>query len=494
MARAAQQESGGEGGRMATTGTITGMSTGQWVRDIARWTDAFSPRSLPAEAVTQAKHLILDTIGCAVAALAEDEALAVPAAVEAMGGAPQASLIGRGARSSAAGAALANGALLRFLDLNDFLMDGGTKGASVGGHPSDNIGPVLAVAEWRDASGLDAIGAVALCYEIYARLNGQMDRTGGWDTTSVSAFSVATAAGKLMGLDPARLANAIALGAIRAPTPGVVRSGHISAAKYLANAMVAHAAVEAAVLAEHGLTGPMEAVEHARGLGKLFDLTHDPDVLCRPLGQPCALMMSSIKAYPCLATGQTVAAAGARLHEQIGGKAGGRIDGIRSITVTMADSPVIRRQQTDPGRLDPRSREAADHSFPFIAAIALIEGRLTPRDYDGERWNAPDVRALMGRMRFDTDAALGARNPDGYPVRIRLDMADGTSVEAESLAAPGMSAGGIAREAVVAKFEALTEGLLSTARRDAVCDMVLRLDTLPSVRPLMEALALPPGT
>jgi 2-methylcitrate dehydratase len=478
---------------MTATGTITGISTGQWVRDIAQWTDAFSPKSLPAEAVTQAKHLILDTIGCAVAALAEDEALAVPAAVEAMGGAPQASLIGRGKKTSAAGAALANGALLRFLDLNDFLMDGGTKGASVGGHPSDNIGPVLAVAEWREASGLDAIGAVALCYEIYARLNAQMDRTGGWDTTSVSAFSVAAAAGKLMGLDPACLANAVALGAIRAPTPGVVRSGHISAAKYLANAMIAHAAVEAAVLAEHGLTGPMEAVEHARGLGKLFDLAHDRDVLCRPLGEPCALMMSSIKAYPCLATGQTVAAAAAELHEKIDGKASGRIGAIRAITVTMADSPVIRRQQTDPGRLDPHSREAADHSFPFIAAIALLEGRLTPRDYDGERWNAADVRALMGRMRFDTDAALGARNPDGYPVRMRLEMDDGSAVEAECLAAPGMSAGGVAREAVVAKFEALTEGLLPDSRRAEVRDMVLGLDRLPSVRPLMETLGLPPG-
>lgn len=477
---------------MATTAATMATSTGQWVRDIARWTDAFSPVCLSVDTVTQAKHLILDTIGCAVAALAEDEALAVSAAVEAMGGTPQATLIGRRSKSSAAGAALANGALLRFLDLNDFLMDGGTKGASVGGHPSDNIGPVLAVAEWRDASGPDAIGAVALCYEIYARLNAQMDRTGGWDTTSVSAFAVAAASGKLMGLDPGRLANAIALGAIRAPTPGVVRAGHISAAKYLANAMIAHAAVEAAVLAEHGLTGPMEAVEHVRGLGKLFDLSHDPDVLCRPLDEPSALMLSSIKAYPCLATGQTVAAAAVQLHDKIGGKAGGRIRAIRSITVTMADSPVIRRQQTDPGRLDPHSREAADHSFPFIAAIALIEGRLTPRDYDGERWNAADVRGLMGRMRFDTDAALGARNPDGYPVRMRIEMNDGSSLDAECLAAPGMSAGGVAREAVVAKYEALTEGLLSNAQRDHVRDMVLGLDRLPSIRPLMEALALPP--
>ncbi|MFT5539423.1 MAG: 2-methylcitrate dehydratase, partial [Alphaproteobacteria bacterium] len=134
------------------------MTSIERARDIAQWALDLNPAALPEAAITQAKHLVLDTISCAIAALAEEEATSICDAVEAMGGTPQATLIGRNTKTSAAGAALANGALLRFLDLNDFLMDN-NNGASIGGHPSDNIGPALAVAEWQDVSGLETIGA-----------------------------------------------------------------------------------------------------------------------------------------------------------------------------------------------------------------------------------------------------------------------------------------------------------------------------------------------
>lgn len=463
------------------------MSTPTRVRQIAKWVHGFDAASLPEAARIQAGHLVLDTIACAICALAEEEPLHVMEAVESLGGAPQATLIGRATKTSAANAALANGALLRFLDLNDFLMDHGAKGASVGGHPSDNIGPVLAVAEWRGASGLETIGAIAACYEIYTRLNTMMNRTGGWDTTSVSAFAVAATTARLMGLDEDQTAQAIALAASRCVTPGVVRAGDISSAKYLANAMITKSAVEAAVLAAHGMTGPMEVVEHARGLGALLAYEEAGDILTRPMTAPCAMIAASIKAYPCLATGQTVATAA----EPLAVKIRGRFDDIEAITISMADSAVIRRQQTDPGRLDPRSRESADHSFPFIAAVTLIDGTLTPRQYDNDRWMEPTIRALMAKMTFDTDAALTARAPNSYPVRMRIRMTDGEMLESEALEAPGMSHGGIPRDTVVAKFEKITAGLLDPDRQARIRDNALALDGLASIATLMDDLAAP---
>jgi 2-methylcitrate dehydratase len=469
------------------TGKSRIMSMPTQVRRIAEWVHDFDLTALPETAQTQAAHLILDTISCAVCALAEEEARHVMTAVESLGGAPQATLIGRGARTSAANAALANGALLRFLDLNDFLIDHGVKGASVGGHPSDNIGPLLAVAEWQDTSGRETLGAIAACYEIFTRLNSMVNRNAGWDTTSVSAFAVAAVAARLMGLDKDRTAQAIALAASRCATPGVVRSGDISSAKFLANAMIAKSAVEAVVLAAHGLTGPMEVVEHARGLGALLDHEGAGDLLSRPLGTPCAMMNASIKAYPCLATGQTVATAAETLADRIRG----RLEAVEAISITMADSATIRRQQTDPGRLDPRSREAADHSFPFIAAVTLIDGTLAPRQYDNDRWMDKGVRALMNKMTFDTDAGLTARAPESYPVCIRIHMTDGEVLEREALEAPGMSHGGIPRDAVVAKFGKITAGLLDPDRQARIRDMVLALDDLDSIAALMNDLATP---
>jgi 2-methylcitrate dehydratase len=169
----------------------------------------------------------------------------------------------------------------------------------------------------------------------------------------------------------------------------------------------------------------------------------------------------------------------------------GRLDEIETITITMADNPMIRRQQTDPGRVDPRSREAADHSFPFIAAVSLMDGMLTTRQYANERWNAPDIRALMARMVFDTDASLSTRAPGGYPSAIRIVMTGGETFTAEALEAPGMSHGGIPRDAVIDKFALTTAGLLTDARRTRLRDMVLDLENLPSIQPMMTELAAP---
>ncbi|MFM2129241.1 MAG: hypothetical protein RL477_787, partial [Pseudomonadota bacterium] len=243
--------------------------------------------------------------------------------------------------------------------------------------------------------------------------------------------------------------------------------------------------------AEHGLTGPLEIFEHERGLGAMFDMSRDADgrALARPLAEAPALMMAAIKAYPCLATGQTVAAAGIALAAKVKG----RLGEIRAITVTQADAPIIVRQQADPGRLDPRSREAADHSFPFLAAVGLIDGRLTPRTFDDERWHAPQVRALMARMRFAVDADLAARAPGGYPARMAIDMADGSRFDTEVLAAPGMAPGGVPEAAIIAKFDAVTDGILAPARRDEIKAMVLALERQATIGPLMETLTRPPG-
>ena len=91
-----------------------------------------------------------------------------------------------------------------------------------------------------------------------------------------------------------------------------------------------------------------------------------------------------VKAYPCLATGQSVVHAGLDIHRQVDGDAGR----LGAITVAIADTPSLRRQKNDPGRIDPTSREAADHSFNFLAAVAIVDGVFGLAQFDNDRWNA----------------------------------------------------------------------------------------------------------
>src|SRR6516165_4646197 len=237
------------------------------VEQLAAWVLAMQARDLSQAAILQAKLLLLDTIGCGFAALDEQSARALLAVVETSGGAPQCTIIGRPRRTSAPNAVLANGALVRILDFNDYV---NAKGGDLGGHPSDNIPVALAAGELAGASGREVIAAVVLGYEIFGRCKELMERDSAWDGVTVSGLAAPAMAGRLMGLDHGRLAHAIALSAARAATSTAVRFGDISAAKSIANALVAQNGVQAALLAERGITGPLDLFENPRGMREVF--------------------------------------------------------------------------------------------------------------------------------------------------------------------------------------------------------------------------------
>src|SRR6478736_505593 len=124
------------------TGSEASRMDGQGVvEQLARWVLAVRTDDLTPAVRDQARLLLLDTIGCGFAALDEPSACALLAVVEGSGGTPQCTVIGRAHRTSAANATLANGALVRILDFNDYV---NAKAGDLGGHPSDNIPVALA--------------------------------------------------------------------------------------------------------------------------------------------------------------------------------------------------------------------------------------------------------------------------------------------------------------------------------------------------------------
>src|SRR5206468_3117402 len=231
------------------------------IEKLAEWT--LAPRDIPAAAVNQAKLLMLDAVGCGFAAFDEEGAGAVLQTLAHMGGAPQCTVLGSTTKTSAPNAVLVNGSLIRMLDLNDYV---NTKDGQIGGHPSDNIPVALAAGELHGSSGRDVLAAIVVGYEVYGRLKEVMDRESNWDGVTVSGFAAPAMAGRLMGLDKRQLANALALAGARAVTPLAVRQGDISAAKSVANALVAQSAMQLTTMAQHGLTGPLDLFENPAGL------------------------------------------------------------------------------------------------------------------------------------------------------------------------------------------------------------------------------------
>jgi 2-methylcitrate dehydratase len=456
------------------------------IEELARWVLAPRADEIPQAAVKQAKLLLLDTIGCGYAALDEESARAVLATLADLGGAPHCSVIGATPKTSAPNAVLVNGALIRILDLNDYVNN---RKGEIGGHPSDNIPVALAAGEMSGSPGRELIAAIVLGYEIFGRARDLMERDSSWDGVTISGLVAPAMAGRLMGLDAQRLAQALALGGARAATPLAVRHGAISAAKSFANALVAQNGMQAAMLARHGVTGPLDLMESPYGLRAVFSKTEALPALIAPLSDESYIMRANIKAYPCLATGQAIVAAGIELHRQVERTLNGDLARVVHIRVTMADMPFLRRQKDDPGRIDPTSREAADHSFNFLAAVALIDGEFGLAQFDNERWNDPKVRAVMARLAIDVDGQLNARAPGSFPCRMEARCDDGTMLVADIPDPPGCSRHGLDASAVTAKFNAVTAAHLDAHARELIIEAVMGLDRSTSCADLTEALA-----
>jgi 2-methylcitrate dehydratase len=444
--------------------------------------DDFAPR-----AIEQAKLVLLDTIGCGLAALDDDSARAVLATLASFADKPQCTVLGQPRKMSAPNAVLANGTLVRVLDLNDYVVGADPQSGARGGHPSDNIPVALAAAELAGSSGRELLAAILIGYEIYGRGKALMSADSPWDGISISGLAAPAMAGRLLGLDDERLAHAIALGAARAPTPLAVREGAISAAKSIANALIAQSGMQAALLAAAGVTGPLDLFEAERGLKTVF--AHAPasavEILGAPLPAENFISRVAIKAYPCFAGGQSAVAAALALHRLVGGDIGS----LASIRASFADLPIVRRQLADPGRIAPASREAADHSLQFLIAVALIDGAFGLAQFAGQRWTDARVHTLMARLETTVDAGLAHRAGGAYPCALHATGRDGRRHAVEILAPPGFSPGGLDAQTVLEKFARLTADRMSAAACERTVDAVMMLDKMKTCEHLLRAIA-----
>ena len=212
------------------------------------------------EARHQMKIRILDSLGCAIAAVEGEPIRYIRQQIEDFGGREHSTLIG-GGRTSPDRAAFYNSALTRYLDFNDFYL---AEGESC--HPSDNLGAVLAALEYAGGDGADLMTALAVSYQVQARISDEAPvRHKGFDHTTQGAYAVAAGVAKALGLDANRTANAVALAGTPFNALRVTRTGALSHWKGLAYPSTAFTCTHAAFLAMRGVTGPPEVFEGNKG-------------------------------------------------------------------------------------------------------------------------------------------------------------------------------------------------------------------------------------
>ena len=447
------------------------------VQELARFVADATYEKISAEAVEQLKIRVLDTIGVAIGALDAEPIRAIRALTDDLGGSPEATLIG-GGKTAPDRAAFYNSALSRYLDFMDsYLAKGETN------HPSDNFGAVLAAAESVGASGKELLTAFAVAYQVHARLSDVAPvRTKGFDHTTQGAYAAAASAAKALGLSADQIANAIAISGTANNALRVTRTGNLSNWKGLAYPQVSKEGTFAALLASCGITGPEEVFEGNKGFKESIAGQFDIDWSAENLER---VRMSIVKKYNAEIHSQSALDAAVEIRSQDGFRAAA-IDKVTLRTFDVAYSIIGGGEEGDKRTI--RTKEEADHSLPWMLAVTLLDGELTPRQYTHERIVAEDVQELMRKVEIIPDEGFSARFPAEMPADLTVVLVDGTTFHAVESSYEGFHDDPLSWSGAKAKFDSLTARFADQELRDEIARIVANLEN-ESVATLTAALA-----
>ncbi len=439
---------------------------------LAGYAHAVEWAALPPETVHEVKRRVLDSIGVAIAAFAEDAPKAVRKYAYAFPVPDGATLWGTPVRSTPEVAAFVNGVMVRYLDFNDTYLSREPL------HPSDMIPALMALAEWRRCPPQEFIVAVAVAYEVGVALcDAASLRAHGWDHVNYIAVGTACGAARLLGLTPAQTEHAIAIATIPHAAMRQTRAGELSMWKGAAAANAARNAVFAALLAEAGMTSPFQPFTGEMGFfrqlldGEVFD-----EAALRGLAEgrpPRRILDTYIKYWPVEYHAQSAVDAALQLRRELGDPA--RVAAVHIDTFRAAYEIIAK----DPEKWEPRTRETADHSLPYIVAVALLDGRVTRESFSPERIWDPRVRDLLKhRVTLREDPDLTKQYPDGIPNRITVKTSDGRTLVREVRYPRGHARNPMTDEEVIAKFRANVALYWTAEQADRVADLVLHLEGL----------------
>src|SRR5215831_7576754 len=432
---------------------------------LAAFVSATRWEHLSPEAREALKVRILDSLGCAIAALDSDVLRAIRGELEELGGRPHCTLIG-GGRTAPDRAALHNAAAVRYLDFNDSFMAPGETC-----HPSDNLGAVLAAVEFAGGDGRDLLVALAVAYQVQCRLSEVAPvRARGFDHVTQGAYAAAAGAARGLGLDAATTANAVAIAGTAFNALRVTRTGSLSNWKGLAYPNAAFGAVHAAFLARAGITGPREVFEGNKGFMETIAVHFSIDWASEGLD---AVTRTSIKRFNAEFHSQAVLEAVLELRQEACIEAD-QVERVGVDVFQVAYDIIGGGEEGDKRAV--RTKEEADHSLPYLVAVALLDAEVLPPQYAADRIVRADVQGLLRRVDVRPAADLSARFPAEHACRVRIALRHGRVLAREKSDYRGFLTRPAGWEDVEDKFRRLAVPVAGETVADRVAGLVRGLE------------------
>ena len=426
---------------------------------------------LPASVAHECRRRIIDTLGCGIAAFDCEPARMARALAQRADVRSGATVLGTGHRTLPELAAFANGVMTRYLDGNDCYPGGG-------GHPSDAIPALLAVAEATGTDPRIAMAAIVAGYDAHYRLfHGFRVFGRGFDHVAYSAIAAAAGAAKVLGLDRDKTAAAISLAATANLSLGVTRRGSLSMWKGCAGPNAARNGVFAALAAQTGMTGPDRPFEGDHGWQELvrpFDAAAASAVPFPILQADTKYLLSEYHAQ-----GPIMAALQLRREIEVE-----NIVAVAIHTYTFAYKEIGSGRE----KWRPTTRETADHSLPYIVAAVLVDGQFSDAIFAAARFSDPRILALIDLITVHEDPELCRQFPRAFPCRVEIIAKDGTRRIAAIANPRGHHDDPMTDDEVGAKFRELAARKLPAGQVERALHLLWRLGEGPSVGEVMAAL------
>ncbi|HJT71759.1 MAG TPA: MmgE/PrpD family protein [Terriglobales bacterium] len=437
------------------------------IENLAEFVSRVKYEDLGKEAKEQLKVRILDAIGCAIGAIEAQTVQRIREHTCEFDHGNHCALIGGGSAAPDR-AAFYNGALVRYLDFNDSYL---AKGETC--HPSDNLAPVLAATEYAKGRGRDLLTALAVAYQVQCRLSEAAPvRAAGFDHTTQGSYAVAAGVSKALRLTPEQTANALAICGTAFNALRVTRTGKLSNWKGLAYPNTAACCTNAVFLARQGITGPLEVIEGEKGfmdaIAGMFEVDWSREALDR-------VPATILKKYNAEIHSQTAIEAALSLKTEH------RFDvrEIESINVEIFDVAFHIIGGGDEGdKMQVRSKEEADHSLPYLIAVALLDGQVMPEQYQPERIIRNGVQQLLRRITIRPSDDYSARFPKEMPCRLTVSLRNGKSVSVECKDYPGFITRPMTWDDAFKKFEELASPHTSPELRRSISDSIHHLERI----------------
>ena len=443
---------------------------------------------LSPNVVHEVKRRVIDSLGCALGAWNEEPCTIARKVASDFSAKNGATVLGTSHKAPPDWAAFANGCCIRYFDYND------TDLSKEPAHPSDNLSAVLAIGESVGATGKEMIAAAAIAYEVQCRFcDAASIRARGWDHVTYGAFSTALACAKLMKLDAERTRHAVNIAGVNCAAFRQARVGELSHWKGVAFANAARCGVYAATLARAGMTGPAPIFEGQMGfekelgvsmgdVGRLFDTKAEA---LKGEGPASMILKTSIKFWPAEYHSQSAIEAALFLRKEIPD-----LSQVKSMLIESHDASVDIIG-SEPEKWKPQQRETADHSLPYITAVALIDGEVTDKQFAPERFTETGIISFLENVKVQRNDELSALYADAVANIVHITLADGRTLTKRVDHPLGNAKNRLKDSDLERKFLSLAAPKITKAGADKVLEHAWKFDEAADATQLMRLLEIP---